>query len=395
MPSSGSCAMGALTCFMFLMLISGALNTLLMKFMVVQKVPTGFNLPAEGFDHPYFQTLLMMIGEFLCLVAYYLSTSKDDLAKAASIPNQIFMVACSFDWTATTLVNMAYIFIAASVVQMTRGAIVIFTCLLSVAFLGRRQHGYHIFGVALVALGITLVSLSTFINPSEETSTSTPSTSAASKLFGISLCIVAQVFQAAMLVYEEKIMSQYTVPPLRVVGMEGLFGILFGVILLTGLNAFNVESTPVALYQLQSSTPLLLAVIGSILSIAIFNFSGVTVTQQASAVARSTIDVSRTILIWAVELAVGWNTFNMLQLVGFVIVAAGTLVYNRLVVISMLEPSEEAKALATDLREDGHGVPMMSLSAIKHSSPAGRILDSADETTSTTSTCTGSNASIV
>merc|ERR1719382_1093818 len=120
--------------------------------------------------------------------------------------------------------------------------------------------------------------------------------------------------------------------------MEGMFGILFGVLLLSCLNYTGVESTPEAFYQMNHSVPLAIAVVGSIFSIAFFNFSGVTVTQQASAVARSTIDVSRTILIWAVELALGWNTFNSLQLTGFLIVAAGTMIYNRLIVLSYLEP---------------------------------------------------------
>merc|ERR1719375_3058733 len=151
--------------FMLIMLISGSCNTLLMKFMVMQKVPTADGREGEGFDQPYFQTLLMMIGEFLCLLAYY-ARGRDMSLNFEEVPKSIFAVACLFDWTATTLVNMAYVCIPASVVQMTRGAIVIFTCMLSVLFLGRRQHKYHITGVGLVALGITLVSLSTFFNPS-------------------------------------------------------------------------------------------------------------------------------------------------------------------------------------------------------------------------------------
>lgn len=358
---------GALAMFMLLMLLSGAANTLLMKFMVMQRVPTEAGEPAVGFDHPYFQTLLMMVGEFLCLIAFYATTKADDEARSQDVPNSIFMIACSFDWTATTLVNMAYIFIPASVVQMTRGAIVIFTCLLSVAFLGRRQYRFHVCGVCLVAFGITLVSLSTFINPAART---TNPASATTKLFGISLCLVAQIFQASMLVYEEKIMSKYPVPPLRVVGMEGLFGIMFGLILLVGLNTFHVESTPAALYQLQHSTPLLVAVVGSIFSIAIFNFAGVTVTQQASAVARSTIDTSRTILIWVVELAVGWNSFNTLQLCGFLILATGTLIYNRLLVIPGLEPPNEAKALAGSVHGKSPSAASASPSEASTSAPA-------------------------
>jgi len=318
-----------------------------MKFMTMQSVPTGPGQAPGGFNHPYFQTLLMMVGEFLCLIAYYLTRSAKDAATPTQAPNYIFAIACMFDWAATTLVNMAYFVIAASVVQMTRGAIVIFTCLFSVVFLGRRQYGYHLLGVALVFGGITLVSLSAFINPAPAAH-GVATVSASAKMFGIGLCIFAQVFQASMLVYEEKIMSQYTIAPLQVVGMEGLFGIIFGVILLCFLNFFHTENTATAFYQMQTSMPLLFAVIGSIFSIAFFNFSGVTVTQRASCVARSTIDVSRTIIIWGVELMLGWNHFNTLQLAGFVMLAAGTLVYNRIVVIPIasLEAPPEAMGIA-------------------------------------------------
>jgi len=338
-PAAGA---GVMT-FMLIMLVSGACNTLLMKFMVMQKAPTAPGAPGESFDQPYFQTLLMMIGEFLCLIAYY-AKGRDVNLNFGEVPKSIFGVACLFDWTATTLVNMAYVCIPASVVQMTRGAIVIFTCLLSVTFLGRRQHRYHIAGVALVAFGITLVSLSTFYNPAHLHAASAVSNW--TKIFGISLCLGAQVFQASMLVYEEKIMSKYTVPPLLVVGMEGTFGILFGVVLLSGLNAMHIENTPGAMYQLSHCKPLLIAVIGSIFSIAFFNFSGVTVTQKASAVARSTIDVSRTIIIWAVELAMGWNSFNMLQLSGFFVLALGTMIYNRLITFSFLDTTSNAELAA-------------------------------------------------
>merc|ERR1719446_1934918 len=118
-----------------------------------------------------------MIGEFLCLLAYY-ARGKDQSVNFNEVPKSIFAVACLFDWTATTLVNMAYVCIPASVVQMTRGAIVIFTCLLSVFFLGRRQYKFHIAGVGLVALGITLVSLSTFFNPAHGVETSVATASA-------------------------------------------------------------------------------------------------------------------------------------------------------------------------------------------------------------------------
>jgi drug/metabolite transporter (DMT)-like permease len=350
MSSQGAREMGGsgLPFFMVVMLISGACNTLLMKFMTMQKVPEGPGKEGTAFDHPYLCSMFMMIGEFMCLLVYFSTRSREQAAReSGNAPNHVYMVACGLDWTATTLVNMAYMLIAASVVQMTRGAIVIFTCLFSVAFLGKRQHRYHIAGVFLVFVGITLVSLSTYINPmaTAHGHGQVAPGSGSGRMFGISLCILAQVFQATMLVYEEKIMSQYSVPPLRVVGMEGFFGMMFGAGILIILNISQVESTPAAFHQVSHSTPLLCAILGSICSIAVFNFSGITVTQKASAVARSTIDVSRTILIWGVEMLLGWHSFNPLQLCGFVVLAFGTMLYNRLIVLEALEPLPEAKDL--------------------------------------------------
>merc|ERR1719281_908830 len=108
--------------------------------------------------------MFMMIGELLCLIAFFMTVRKTAAhvagaaaGAAASVPNWIFLVPTCCDWTATTLVNMAYLMLPASVIQMTRGSMVIFTCAFSMVFLKRRQHWFHLVGVALVVCGITPV----------------------------------------------------------------------------------------------------------------------------------------------------------------------------------------------------------------------------------------------
>ena len=71
------------------------------------------------------------------------------------------------------------------------------------------------------------------------------------------------------------------------------------------------------------------------------NAFGVTVTKNASAAQRSTIDTSRTVLIWiffmTVEIkGVEKEEFTWLQLSGFILLVIGTLVYNEIVVIPWL-----------------------------------------------------------
>ena len=65
--------------------------------------------------------------------------------------------------------------------------------------------------------------------------------------------------------------------------------------------------------QFGTNPLILLAIAGMLLSIAFFNFCGLTVTQQLSATTRMVLDSVRTMIIWIFELILGWNTFQYLQ----------------------------------------------------------------------------------
>jgi len=335
--------------FMLLMLVAGTVNMVLLKFQHLQLVPMRPGGPAMPFDHPWLQAGLMMVGECLCLPVYLLTRTQEDAMASCKIPKWVFLVPCCFDLVATALLCMGLALIAVSVAQMCRGTVVIFACALSVAFLGRRLQNYHLIGVALVLAGVVLVSASALWSTSSMSFASAPTSMAT----GISLCVCAQLFQASMFVYEERIMSQYpAAQPLQVVGTEGIFGVAISAMILSILYALGRADTPGALHQIASSPRLLAAIISSVLAVAFFNFAGATVTQKSSAIARTTIKISSTISIWAVELALGWNTFRTLQLLGFVLVAVGTLTYNRIVVAPFLEPSGEEKAVLARKGQD-------------------------------------------
>jgi hypothetical protein len=225
---------------------------------------------------------------------------------------------------------------------MCRGCIVVFTCAMSVGVLKRKQETFHYVGVGLVALGITIVSMEAVFYGS---GTVDPSLVGHSAWVGIALCLAGQLFQSSMLVIEEKYLSSYTVPPLQMVGLEGMFGCLIGAVLLPMLQPLNIENTSQAIYMLHNNVWIQVGSIASMISIALFNWSGVTVTSQASAVARSTIDTSRTTLIWVVELFLAWNTFSWLQFCGFAVLVTGTLVYNGLIKLPARFAEQERKAL--------------------------------------------------
>eukprot|EP00931_Biecheleriopsis_adriatica_P023682 TRINITY_DN14900_c0_g1_i1.p1 TRINITY_DN14900_c0_g1~~TRINITY_DN14900_c0_g1_i1.p1 ORF type:complete len:354 (+),score=55.13 TRINITY_DN14900_c0_g1_i1:1-1062(+) len=303
--------------FMLGMLLMGAVNMVMLKFQTMQEAP--------------------LTGELLCLPVY-LCLRWWGVVQVKEAPKWIFLVPCCCDLIATSLLCMGLTYIAVSVAQMCRGTIVVFVCLLSYALLGKMQRNFQICGVALVTSGIACVSLSTL--------TGSRNHNPANLAMGMLLCVFAQTFQASMFVYEEKIMSKYSVEPLQVVGMEGLFGVGITASLLMVLSPLGFANLTGAIHQISSSEPLLWSVVGSCCAASIFNFCGAKVTQKASSVARTTVRMSTTILVWFVELAVGWNTFSFLQLLGFIMVAWGTLVYNRIIVLQLLEPLPEAEPFA-------------------------------------------------
>jgi drug/metabolite transporter (DMT)-like permease len=186
------------------------------------------------------------------------------------------------DIAGTTLMNVGLFFVAASIYQMTRGALVLFVGLFSVLFLRRRLRADQWLALVLVVLGVGLVGLAGALfrdhravpssaasasstaattptaaaavkaasSPASSTtslasfsSSTLPSSSLSSKLaaarspdavrtsVGIVLIAFAQVFTATQFVLEEWILEHYALAPIKVVGWEGMFGLgvtLFG-----------------------------------------------------------------------------------------------------------------------------------------------------------------------
>lgn len=80
-----------------------------------------------------------------------------------------------------------------------------------------------------------------------------------------------------------------------------------------------------------ATTPMIiLALLGNTVSIAFFNFAGISVTKEISATTRMVLDSLRTVVIWVVSLALGWEQFHGLQVLGFIVLLVGAALYNGL-----------------------------------------------------------------
>lgn len=266
------------------------------------------------------------------------------------------------DIAGTTLMNVGLLFVAASIYQMTRGALVLFVGLFSVVFLRRKLYLYQWASLFIVVLGVGIVGLAGAIAPnpqakpeprsvvetgmlllrsvSDHVHSTARTPEAVQTIIGVLLIAGAQIFTATQFVLEEWILEQYALQPLKVVGWEGVFGFIvtvLGMIILhlaigrTEKGRYGYFDAIEGWRQVIQYRSIGISSLLIMISIGGFNFFGLSVTRTVSATARSTIDTCRTLFIWMVSLGLGWETFKWLQILGFALLVYGTFVFNDIV----------------------------------------------------------------
>jgi drug/metabolite transporter (DMT)-like permease len=145
------------------MTITGSINTITTKLADIQK-SEGIDGDKEEFNHPFVQAVGMFMGEFLCLIAFKALWAFN---KVTDRPNKevtpfnplIFVLPAICDMTATSCMYVGLNWTYASVFQMLRGSVIIFTGIFSVLFLKRKLKGYHWLGMLFVLAGLFLVGI--------------------------------------------------------------------------------------------------------------------------------------------------------------------------------------------------------------------------------------------
>jgi drug/metabolite transporter (DMT)-like permease len=139
------------------------------------------------------------------------------------------------DICGTTLMNAGLLMVAASIYQMTRGALVLFVGLFSVVFLRRKLHAYQWISLVGVVMGVAVVGLAGAISPDQQNKGGEPAEGDPSEpvdmpdavrvILGVMLIAFAQIFTATQFVLEEWILERSDIDPINVVGWEGMFGL--------------------------------------------------------------------------------------------------------------------------------------------------------------------------
>lgn len=335
------------------MVISGACLGITLKLMDTLEVK------GEQFEHPYFQGMIMFVGESLCMIVYLFQRQQlvreygsvqasPGMVKAVEegmktkVNPLLFAIPMLCDATASTLLLIAYINIPASVAQMMGGFIVFIVSIMSIIFLKRKFYRHHWTGLALIFIGIGMVAANTLIAGKSD--------SKGSPVLGLAMMVASILVQGCQYIVEEKLLGAYYLNPMKVVGWEGIFGVILFAILLPILQfipctaAFCsssgvVEDSRFAFRQLGASVELVIFVIANIILVAGMNGLGMVVTKYASSANRVTLQQSKTLIVWLFFLIVpirGKEKFSFLQLGGFIVMILGVVLYNEIVELPIL-----------------------------------------------------------
>ena len=364
--------------FMLLLLITGSINTIANK---LKQNTESLGVKYKG--HQKFITFCMFIGEFLCLFFYWLKDGRkkkkfiEDLESTIDTKKKAkfwyFLFPALFDILGSSISSISLSFLPSSIYQMFRGAIIIFTCTASILFLKNKYYRQHFLGICIVVIGLIIVGVNAALGGHEEFDSKI--------VIGIFLVVLSQVFSCLLFISEEKILKRYDVPPLKAVGMEGMWGVACYIILLiifyfircenwydilkdnicikdSETGELRFENAIFAFKQIWDSWKIKLYLSMYVLSIAFFNFSGLTISKYASATSRTIVDTLRTILVWTFFLVMPFvpddtkESFSWLQLLGFIILILGGLIYNEILVLKFWGFADNTKAAIKKREEE-------------------------------------------
>ncbi|OQR95952.1 Drug/Metabolite Transporter (DMT) Superfamily [Thraustotheca clavata] len=288
----------------------------------------------------------------------------------------LLIIPSVLDLLNTVFANIGLLWISSSIYQMTRGSVILFNAFFSVQFMGKRLFAYHYTSILLVIIAVGMVAMagvwqSQMLDPS-----AIDPEKQANQVLGLSFIFIAQFLCAIQIVIEEYFLTKRHVSPMLLVGIEGLWGLVFMIFLIpilqwtprgtSGLSKIWHEDFTDALIKISNSWPLFWSVVAYVITIGVFNLAASFVTKYLNSVVRSILDTMRTMGVWLLSLFVfyiikwtgpnspgePWSVWSWLELAGFAVMVLGTLTYKKIVQFPLrwFYQAEENEAAMTTMK---------------------------------------------
>ncbi|KAH9144582.1 hypothetical protein AeRB84_011471 [Aphanomyces euteiches] len=388
-------------------LLTGTGTTLMSK--VMYDIDTiGLDGETRKFEKPIFQTMLMFAAMVFALPIqwiYHWNLEHQWHAKVkrpARIPMRTYFILAlpaAFDLLGTYLANLGLLYVTVSVFQLMKCTVIIFVALLKVLVLGDHLKRYMWIGIGMNTVAALMVGFSSFQDTEEQINNND------NPGLGIIMIILSCFVQSAQYVFEEKLMGDGidTAPPLIVVGMEGLWGLIMtGLIVypiayfVPGNDLGSYERIDDAWYMLTNSPTAQVAAAIFLIVILGYNVFAVFVTFLLNSIWHAILDNFRPVTVWGTDLLLfyvftprtfgeAWTSWSYLELTGMITLLLGTAVYNGTIQLPGHTYDEPLEGPVTPIRtplamasSSLSRSPLLTRNALKAAEIARRTPDPAD-----------------
>jgi len=145
---------------------------------------------------------------------------------------------------------------------------------------------------------------------------------------GVILAIFTAFMLALQLTLEQRVLTTYRCHPMQGAGYEGFVGLVISGVVLVTSELVGYQKPSGVFYQFSQNTGLLMAQLSNIIILLVFKPASLAISQGASGLLVSLLYVTRSVIVWIVEVTIGWVLFSPTTVVGIIFILFGVVCFN-------------------------------------------------------------------
>jgi drug/metabolite transporter (DMT)-like permease len=315
-------------------------------------------LDSINFYFPLFQTGLMFLGMSICCGLTLLFSKKNEHLKLIQSSSEqketknciekigkfAFCVTAIFDFLGSFMEYFSYNLLKASSIVTFKMMVIVFIVLYRVIIMKKTIYRHQKLGLTFLGMGFLIVGSEVCFNSDNQIDWNSTAG------IGITLMIIAQIFNSSVIVLQEYQMNQIPITPQEAVLIQGVSGLIFCTIVYAPLHYLfrnfksNITDISEPSIKLTNSTEILLLILFFLVVVGFLNFFQVKTIKISDSLSLCTIDSGRVILVWILSIAFSFETALPVEIIGGGCLIFGILIYNEVVVIPCCGLKKSAKA---------------------------------------------------
>lgn len=306
------------------------------------------------FKKPQFQLWALFLGMTAFFIPSYIYKKyiKKKSGRIRSTRSQLIIfrqvsIPAICNIIATLFLNKSLIFMDTTVWQIFFGFQILFATLFAITI--RKQHLFLVdwLGLFVSVAGMCFSGVAALlrVNTTENSQTITEI------FFSFIICIFSHGITAFQTILEEKLLHDLNLDGATLTAYEGLWGLFICTFILLPISSIIPQSDDfMGIYEnsletfqiLGNSKDLIFLLVGYILTVSLFSYFGITITDFSTAIHRNLYEIIRPLPVWILSVTARYiqessyigepiDKYTALELSGFLIAMIGSFIYNRII----------------------------------------------------------------